>query len=66
MRAAVTARRAALAARGIARPDDEGGVTLEVILWIGGAAAMALIAIAAVVTKVTTATNNIPTGPSGP
>ena len=56
--------RAALAAGGVARPEDEGGaVTLEQVLWIGGIATIALVAIAAIGAKVTTATNNIPTGP---
>lgn len=55
--------RAALAARGVARPDDEGGVTLEMVLLIGGLAALAIAAVAAIAVKITTATNNIPTGP---
>jgi len=55
--------RAALAARGVARADDEGGVTLETVLLIGGLAALAITAVAAIAVKITTATNNIPTGP---
>ena len=56
--------RAASAAGRAARPEDEGGaITLEQVLWIGGIAAIALVAIAAIGAKVTTATNNIPTGP---
>ncbi len=43
--------------------DDERGVTtLEIVLWTGGLAVMALAAVLAIKAKVSTATNNIPTG----
>jgi Flp pilus assembly pilin Flp len=47
--------------------DDERGVTtLEAVLWIGGLAVLAIATVAVITTKVNTASNNIPTGPSGP
>lgn len=43
--------------------DERGASTLEIVLWTGGLAVMALAAILAIRAKVNTATNNIPTGP---
>ena len=43
--------------------DDRGVTTLEIVLWIGGLAVLAIAVIAVITTKVNTATANIPTGP---
>jgi Flp pilus assembly pilin Flp len=46
--------------------DERGVTTLEAVLWIGGLAVLAIATVAVITTKVNTASNNIPTGPSGP
>jgi len=43
--------------------DDRGVTTLEIVLWIGGLAVLAIAVIAVITTKVNTATTAIPTGP---
>ena len=49
------------------RRDDERGLsTLEIVLWVGGLAAIALVAIAFIATRTDDALNQIPTGPAGP
>ena len=49
-----------------ARSGDAGVGTLELVLWIGGLAGIALATIAVIAAKVGDATNNIPTGPASP
>lgn len=55
-----------LRTRVAAMHEDQRGSTLEIVLWIAGLAVLAIGTLVVITNKVGDATNNIPTGPTGP